>query len=410
MVKKLLPIVMLAVLSGCSGGLSNASEDDQKEYILTQLNDYQGLIEIYRKKLSLQDNVDDRYHLSMLYNKIGDYNSSNIYLKPLVESNGDTKYSLLQAKNLIELGNESDARDILDNLISKDEANGELWNLQGIMLAQQGRYSDAMRSFEKARGLFYNEEIVINNIAMMEILQQDYVNARDNLLSLYVRKKYRSQTVYNLVYSLVKIGDYGSARKILVSEKMILSDADELISSLAKLSPREQVNESSSPVSVNKSLSEQHAANIAPAPAPAPAVASKQCDLAENQNDKVLPFKGKIANAKSIAILTSASITNGDRLALYSSYPINFMLLPKLYDNQIELELFSVQPLNSIFDSQLAIMNKRPDVKKIEFINKGDGNTILRIITARCIKSESIKRTTTTGKNKEKILIDFTYE
>ncbi|MFP5595626.1 tetratricopeptide repeat protein [Kluyvera sp. 142486] len=434
MVKKLLPIVMLAVLSGCSGGLSNASEDDQKEYILTQLNDYQGLIEIYRKKLSLQDNVDDRYHLSMLYNKIGDYNSSNIYLKPLVESNGDTKYSLLQAKNLIELGNESDARDILDNLISKDEANGELWNLQGIMLAQQGRYSDAMRSFEKARGLFYNEEIVINNIAMMEILQQDYVNARDNLLSLYVRKKYRSQTVYNLVYSLVKIGDYGSARKILVSEKMILSDADELISSLAKLSPREQVqlnvqnnskwvkkdsqideksgshNESSLPVSVNKSLSEQHAANIAPAPAPAPAVASKQCDLAENQNDKVLPFKGKIANAKSIAILTSASITNGDRLALYSSYPINFMLLPKLYDNQIELELFSVQPLNSIFDSQLAIMNKRPDVKKIEFINKGDGNTILRIITARCIKSESIKRTTTTGKNKEKILIDFTYE
>lgn len=64
MVKKLLPILMLAVLSGCSGGLSNASEDDQKEYILTQLNDYQGLIEIYRKKLSLKDNAEDRYHLS----------------------------------------------------------------------------------------------------------------------------------------------------------------------------------------------------------------------------------------------------------------------------------------------------------------------------------------------------------
>lgn len=189
MVKKLLPILMLVVLIGCSGGLSNASEDDQKEYILTQLNDYQGLIEIYRKKLSLKDNAADRYHLSLLYNKIGDYNSSNIYLKPLVDGRGDSKYSLLQAKNLIELGQENDARVIIDQLISKDEANGELWNLRGIMLAQQGHYTDALRSFEKARGLFYNEEIVINNIAMMEILQQDYVKARDHLLSLYVRKK-----------------------------------------------------------------------------------------------------------------------------------------------------------------------------------------------------------------------------
>ena len=184
------------------------------------MNDYQGLIEIYRKKLSLKDSADDRYHLSLLYNKIGDYSSSNIYLKPLVESKGDTKYSLLQAKNLIELGDENAARVILDSLISKDGANGELWNLQGIILAQQGRYSDALRSFEKARGLFYNEEIVVNNIAMMEILQQDYAKARDHLLSLYVRKKYRPQTVYNLVYSLVKMGDYESARKIIASEKL----------------------------------------------------------------------------------------------------------------------------------------------------------------------------------------------
>ena len=35
--KKILSIVMLAVLTGCSGGLSNATDADQKEYILTQL-------------------------------------------------------------------------------------------------------------------------------------------------------------------------------------------------------------------------------------------------------------------------------------------------------------------------------------------------------------------------------------
>lgn len=429
MVKKLLPILMLVVLSGCSGGLSNASEDDQKEYILTQLNDYQGLIEIYRKKLSLKDNAADRYHLSLLYNKIGDYNSSNIYLKPLVDGNGDSKYFLLQAKNLIELGQENDARVIIDQLISKEGANGELWNLRGIMLAQQGHYTDALRSFEKARGLFYNEEIVINNIAMMEILQQDYVKARDHLLSLYVRKKYRSQTVYNLVYSLVKIGDYNSARKIIASEKMISTDSEELISSLAKLSPREQIQinvqngsgstlaqktdlinnnsdiKQKSPLPVNVNQPTPNTPELKKEATPL----SDKCEFVENPNEKVLPFKGRIANAKSISMLTSAHITNGDRLALYSSYPINFMVLPKLYDNQIELELFGAQPLKSLFNSQLSIVNKHPNIKKIEFINKGDGNTILRVVTTRCIKSKLIKRLTATGKVKEKILIDFTY-
>lgn len=429
MVKKLLPILMLVVLSGCSGGLSNASEDDQKEYILTQLNDYQGLIEIYRKKLSLKDNAADRYHLSLLYNKIGDYNSSNIYLKPLVDGNGDSKYFLLQAKNLIELGQENDARVIIDQLISKEGANGELWNLRGIMLAQQGHYTDALRSFEKARGLFYNEEIVINNIAMMEILQQDYVKARDHLLSLYVRKKYRSQTVYNLVYSLVKIGDYNSARKIIASEKMISTDSEELISSLAKLSPREQIQinvqngsgstlaqktdlinnnsdiKQKSPLPVNVNQPTPNTPELKKEATPL----SDKCEFVENPNEKVLPFKGRIANAKSISMLTSAHITNGDRLALYSSYPINFMVLTKLYDNQIELELFGAQPLKSLFNSQLSIINKHPNIKKIEFINKGDGNTILRVVTTRCIKSKLIKRSTATGKVKEKILIDFTY-
>lgn len=429
MVKKLLPILMLVVLSGCSGGLSNASEDDQKEYILTQLNDYQGLIEIYRKKLSLKDNAADRYHLSLLYNKIGDYNSSNIYLKPLVDGNGDSKYFLLQAKNLIELGQENDARVIIDQLISKEGANGELWNLRGIMLAQQGHYTDALRSFEKARGLFYNEEIVINNIAMMEILQQDYVKARDHLLSLYVRKKYRSQTVYNLVYSLVKIGDYNSARKIIASEKMISTDSEELISSLAKLSPREQIQinvqngsgstlaqkpdlinnnsdiKQKSPLPVNVNQPTPNTPELKKEATPL----SDKCEFVENPNEKVLPFKGRIANAKSISMLTSAHITNGDRLALYSSYPINFMVLPKLYDNQIELELFGAQPLKSLFNSQLSIINKHPNIKKIEFINKGDGNTILRVVTTRCIKSKLIKRSTATGKVKEKILIDFTH-
>lgn len=39
-------------------------------------------------------------------------------------------------------------------MLAHDDSNGELWNLQGILLAQTGDYLKATLSFEKARGLF----------------------------------------------------------------------------------------------------------------------------------------------------------------------------------------------------------------------------------------------------------------
>lgn len=444
MVKKLLPILMLAVLAGCSGGLSNATDEDQKEYILTQLNDYQGLIEIYRNKLSVKDDDDDRFRLSIFYNNIGDYSSSNIYLEPLIKKNTDKKYYLLQAKNYLELGQEKNAEEILNRLLLKDSSNGELWNLQGVLLAQQGKYTEAIASFDKARGLFYSEEIVVNNLAMMAILQQDYIKAQNYLLSLYSRKQYRPQTVYNLVYALVKSNDYESARKIIIDEKLSSSDPGKLISSLSRLSPREQYNmgelpqeteknESIRSLPVKKIEGEVPAASLALQQQQIPAaqnetmlaeqkksqshtmpdnksVVAPKCQLRLDAGGEIKPFQGKIKNAKTIEKLTSAIIENGDRLALYSSYPLNFIILPTTYENQLEVELFSAQPLKSIYQSQLNILHKNPGIHRIEFVNKGDGNAILRISTKLCIIQKKIERSSAKGTLREKIIIDLMYK
>ncbi|MFU0866167.1 tetratricopeptide repeat protein [Kluyvera ascorbata] len=431
--KKILSIVMLAVLTGCSGGLSNATDADQKEYILTQLNDYQGLIEIYRNKLSVKDDDDERYHLSQLYNKIGDYSSSNIYLAPLVEKNKDKKYLLLQAKNYIELGHEDKAEPILKELLLKDGSNGELWNLQGVLFAQQGHYAEATTSFEKARGLFYNEEIVINNIAMMAILQQDYQKARDYLLSLYSRKKYQSQTVYNLVYTLVKTNDYTSARKVILDEKLSPSNPDALIHSLANLSPREQLHLG------NPAASEMNAQDVdipASIAQPPQIVSNPSSENLPNKSKDVIPsvessgdmlisgtcsekallegpiasFVGNIHGAKEIAKLTSAHTTSGDRLALYSAYPINFIVMPKAKDNVLELELFNSQPVKSIYQSQMSILKNHPRIHKIELINNGSGSTIMRVVAEECKVLANVTRASANGKYKEKIIIDLSYK
>ncbi|WP_260863771.1 tetratricopeptide repeat protein [Citrobacter sp. Marseille-Q6884] len=435
MVKKILPILMLAVLTGCSGGLTNASDDDQKEYILTQLNDYQGLIEIYRKKLSANDNDDDRYHLSELYHNIGDFGSSNVYLDPLVEKKKDEKYLILQAKNYLELGQEANSAKIISTLLAKNGESGELWNLQGVLLAQQGKYSEAITSFEKARGLFYNEEIVINNLAMMAILQQDYLKARNYLLPLYSRKQYRPQTVYNLVYALVKSNDFESARKIIIDEKIGTSSPETIINSLLTLSPREQFNMpqqeiTSGQVAVStKTLSEQRTENVAATVAPQNSnllisqstgndkasedvnnAKIQPCSSERNTDSNIDKFKGSIPNAKFIEKMTSATITNGERLALYSSYPINYIMLPQVQSNQIEIELFTAQPAKNIYQSQLAIMKSHPSLQKIEIVNQGNSSSILRIVTLPCIKGNNIIRSSVKGKFKEKLVVDILYK
>lgn len=424
---------MLAVLTGCSGGLSNATDADQKEYILTQLNDYQGLIEIYRNKLSVKDNDDERYYLSQLYNKIGDYSSSNIYLAPLVEKNKDKKYLLLQAKNYIELGQEDNAAPILKELLLKDESNGELWNLQGVLFAQQGHYSEATTSFEKARGLFYNEEIVINNIAMMAILQQDYQKARDYLLSLYSRKKYQPQTVYNLVYTLVKTNDYASARKVIIDEKLSPSNPDALIHSLANLSPREQFHlRNSTPSKMNAQKDDTPASKAQPSQieshpsleaspnkseditsqleSSGDTISSGTCSEKVFAEGPIASFVGNIHGAKEIAKLTSAHSTRGDRLALYSAYPINFIVMPKVRDNVLELELFNSQPAKSIYQSQMSILKSHPGILKVEFINNGSGSTIMRVVAKECNVLANVTRASVGGKYKEKIIIDLSYK
>lgn len=418
MVNKLYFIVMVFLLSGCANKLHDVDDAAQKEYILTQLHDYQGLIGIYRDKLSVNDNPADRYHLAELYNKVGDYRSSDIYLKPLVEKNSNDKYSLLQVKNLLELGREDECEPILSMLLEHNEANGELWNLQGVMFAQQGNYAQAQVSFEKARSFFYDEESVINNIAMMAILQQDYTGARNYLLPLYAKKEHRRQTVYNLVYALVKANDEEDARKIITAQQLSSDNPEALIRSLRLISPRNQYNHpvadtkrevvsEQSPQIKKETISEITPVDSVSGEHPS---APTECTATMDNIGKPAKYSGGASlNSKNISGLTSASIKSGTRLALYSVYPLNYRVLPQQSNNQIEIELFNSRPLNALYSAQLNIIKKRPEVSRIEFVDGEHNSVILKVVTNKCISARSIKRAKGNKKFKEKIIIDFHY-
>lgn len=83
--------------------------------------------------------------------------------------------------------------------------------------------------------------------------------------------------------------------------------------------------------------------------------------------------------------------------------------MPKRYDNIVEIEIFNAQPMKRIYDSLLANIQKRQNIKKIEIMNNGNGNSKLQIVTNKCITTKNVSRLSVNGQYKEKIIVDINY-
>ncbi|MGL9720943.1 tetratricopeptide repeat protein [Symbiopectobacterium sp.] len=236
-------LLLLSVffLEGCvtKSGNHNAIDEEQKEFILTKMNDFQGLIKLYREKLNRKEDKKTRYILANHYHSAMDYESSRHYLAPLLVDNPDENILLLEGKNLLEQGHIAEALDKVRAALNKNPENGEALNTQGVLLAQQGNYLAAKVSFDKARTHFVDEDKVINNLAMLAIMQEDYPTARGYLAPLYARGYTGENLLHNLVFVLVKMRDFEGAEAVLHRAKNV-DISDGLLESLSKIKPRSQ--------------------------------------------------------------------------------------------------------------------------------------------------------------------------
>ncbi|MCW2488707.1 tetratricopeptide repeat protein [Candidatus Symbiopectobacterium sp. NZEC127] len=242
---KLVNILLLLsglLLGGCvtKAGDHDAIDEEQKEFILTKMNDFQGLIKLYREKLNRKEDAKTRYILANHYHSAMDYESSRHYLAPLLVDNPDEDILLLEGKNLLEQGQIAQALGCVRAALSKNPEHGEALNTQGVLLAQQGDYLAAKASFDKARTHFVDEDKVINNLAMLAIMQEDYPTARDYLAPLYARGYTGENLLHNLVFVLVKMRDFEGAEAVLHRAKNV-DVSDGLLESLSKIKPRSQL-------------------------------------------------------------------------------------------------------------------------------------------------------------------------
>lgn len=234
MVKLIFTLCFVFLLTACN--TNNGLNSNDKEYILTKVNNYQGLIQFYREKLSKEDTTEVRYKLCEIYYKVNDIPSSLTCLRELLSNSPTDKSYLLAAKNYLVLEDDDSALIMVTKALEKEQNNGEAYNVRGEILARKGNYDDARKDFEKARSLFVAEELVNNNLAMLAILEQDYPLAYSYLMPLYSRGYNSSEIVHNLIFVLIKKGDYITADSLIRQNSLEDSDGS-LISRLAEINP-----------------------------------------------------------------------------------------------------------------------------------------------------------------------------
>ncbi|MFM2483651.1 tetratricopeptide repeat protein [Celerinatantimonas yamalensis] len=182
----------------------------QKVELMEKAQNYPGLVTYYKHQLEQDDSQSVRLSLAKTYYESGDINSALFqlsYLKAHTQPNAKINYLMAQCfyyqKDYTKALREVNIAIVLD---PKDAKN---YNLQGVISASLDDFISARRAFEKARSLFYSDAIVLNNLAMVDIYQNQYQRAIDLLMPMYKNGQADKKIRANLLIALAKVHQLG---------------------------------------------------------------------------------------------------------------------------------------------------------------------------------------------------------
>lgn len=411
---------LIFVTTGCHNNHSSDRDEEQKEFILTKMNNYQGMIKLYRDKLNRREDSATRYKLAELYYQVEDYESSRHYLGPLLREHANEESLILESKNLLETGGVSDALITIKQALDIAPQNGEAHNLHGILLAQTGDYDAAVLAFKEARTRFVNDSIVLNNIAMVAILREDYVTARGYLMPLYSRGETSKEMLHNLVFTLVKLHDFQAAENILRQEKLY-QEREGILEALVKMTPRPQQQLQRQYASIPKAsaiataavVSEAKQAPLPPVPSPPVLASAKASDSSKKpeavtkspaSENAALSVTGKL---REISVVRSGQHADYFRITLESPYAINYRELESSNSHKRIFELDNIKLNEFLLQASKEMALKNPHVKKVSFYQKNDRTVMMDIDFDRKISRTKTFRISASEKSQERLVFDI---
>lgn len=415
--------VLLAVvlLGGCQNQVDRGSklDDSQREYILSKVNNYNGLIKLYREKLRRKEEKETRYRLAEYYHMAEDFDSSRQYLQPLLASEPDERVLVLESKNLMDQGRLTQAQEIISRVVVQNTKSGEAWNMQGVLLAQNGDHIGAARAFNNARQHFVDDDIVINNLAMLAIMKEDYAVARDYLLSLYSRGHASQKVLHNLVYVLVKLHDFSGAESILQQEKMS-GYTEGLVEALAKVNPRPHKKPVQKPVHGEVLSLKQGAQCNVPRPViQTPVPVSTKDETARRLESQRSPNKPAgipetaslplTRGLKDVSAVRSGEYPGYFRMTLESHQAINYRQLTSAHKNKRLFELYNVRLGNALLIAASDISKKYHNVKQLSFYQNQPDTVLIEFEFIHSLAKTKVFRLSVNEDTRERLVFDIYY-
>nr|WP_086940289.1 hypothetical protein [Thaumasiovibrio occultus] len=202
-------LVAVLALSGCAqqASLPPEIEEARTEAIVASTNDPAGAVAFYKQRLASEDSADNRYKLVESYLAMQDADSALFYLQPLVEKEQlSAQGFFLYGKALALHGQYLDARFAVTEALIRNPDFAQAHNFLGVLDAGEGRFLDARDSFNRARALLLDDITVKNNLAVLDIYQQDYQAAYNRLKPLWIQGNEDEQVRANLLVATAKLG------------------------------------------------------------------------------------------------------------------------------------------------------------------------------------------------------------
>ncbi|RTZ14463.1 secretion protein [Vibrio aquaticus] len=216
MFNKAIVVSLTLILTACSSTQSSWQKDESKEAIYNQTNNHVALTELYKGQLKDHDSAEVREKLSASYLAMGDAESALFYIMPVTkEKSASAESHLIQSKAYGEMGQYPAAISSAKKVLAKDSDNAEAENLLGTFYGYSYQYDLAKSYFERARKHFYDEATITNNLAVLDIAQEEYESAAKRLLPLYKRGQVNDQMMANLTLSMAKLGQYPFVESVL---------------------------------------------------------------------------------------------------------------------------------------------------------------------------------------------------
>ena len=222
---KLLLFSLIVMLAGCStvsdqpqmptaAGAKRALAD---ENFLINSGNYPKLIALYKDKLKQADSTETRMKLAKAYLDTGDNESALFTIAPVItQPNASAESFYLQGLAQFKMGQASQSQRSLDVATHKAPNNAKYVNLLGAVQAELGQLEQARASFNRARSLLYDDIVIKNNLALVDIMEGKFQAAAARLMPVYRAnpKGADEQLKANLAIIAAKLGSFETLKAL----------------------------------------------------------------------------------------------------------------------------------------------------------------------------------------------------